>query len=79
MTYNTASELNHGRIQLGLKDNIKMEKKKASGSIIGVMDQRILEIGVIINCVGSGCTLGQMGEYDISIPRNMKVSGLTTK
>jgi hypothetical protein len=79
MTYNTASELNHGPIQLGLKDNIKMEKRKASGNIIGVMDQHILEIGVIINYVGLGCILGQMGEYYLSIPRNTKVSGLTTK
>lgn len=63
MTYNTDSVLNHGPTQQDLKGSIRMEKRKASENIIGVMDQPILAIGATINCVGLVFILGQMGEY----------------
>lgn len=49
MIYNMVKELKVGMINLDLKDNIKMEKKKDLENIIGQMDQYIMDNGVKIN------------------------------
>lgn len=62
MIYNMDLVLNLGQIQLDMKVNINMVKKKDRENIIGLMDQFISEIGVIINFLDLEYIYGQMVE-----------------
>ena len=62
MIYNMDLVLNLGQTQPDMKDNINMVKRKDMENIFGLMDQFILEIGVIINFLDLEYIYGQMVE-----------------